>query len=308
MTEYDYTRQLARAYGSGECSCYDACPIGEGLLANIDGYSMEASLLPWMTQADWGWKATVAAVSDVLASGGRPLACMISLGLPNPTQAPVIVEAAGEACRFYDGRPGKGDFNAARRGGEWIDVAVVASTRRPVSRCNARPGDMVVQIGYAGYGLAARLLLDNIMAVDQVPRRVLDYTRRPTPPRQSWRITEGYATAAIDNSDGAGYSLALLASQSKVTMRVDRIIPDPQVEELLEEQGIGMEALAGSWEDYNIYATIPEDLVDEALKECKRLDVPCWIIGHTEEGAPGVYIGGKPYRGQGWNWTSTPPF
>ncbi len=308
MAEFELTRKLAQAYGSSRCSCYDACPVpGTRLVANIDGYSMKHSRLPWMTMADWGWKATVAAISDILASGGRPLACMISIGLPSPAGAVEAVEAAGAACRSYGAAPLKGDYNSSQPGGEWIDVAVIGESSRPMSRCGARPGDLVVQLGYTGYGLASRLLLENILAIDQVPGEVLDYTRRPTPPAQSWRITAGYANAAIDNSDGAGYSLALLAAQSSVIIIVDEIVAHPKVEELIEDNGINRDALALSWEDYNIFASIPEDNVGYALKECREYDVPCWVIGRIEKGKPAVYIDGKPFKQSGWNWTYSSP-
>jgi thiamine-monophosphate kinase len=114
--------ELARATGSEECLDYDACPH-EGLVFNIDGYSAEHSKLPWMTWEDFGWKATVAAAADVVASGGTPEVILYSIGAPSPQEALAIARGVGSASGRLGARVLKADTN--RASDPWIDVAVV---------------------------------------------------------------------------------------------------------------------------------------------------------------------------------------
>ncbi len=288
------TRRLA--FLAGACTGYDACPGPGGLVYNIDGYAEEGSRLPWASVADWAYRALAGAAADVIASGGKPLAALYSIGSPNTLHAEMAAKGVGEAARDLGVQVLKADYNTAARA--WIDVAVVGSSPRPVSRRGARPGDILLQVGLLGYGLVEALALQAVVAVDEALEAAP--ARRLPPP--AWEVVSRHATAACDNSDGWAETLHIIAEESGVSIIVETLALDPRVEELLEAHGVPESRALYSWEDYNIAATIPADRVEEALEDCRRAGVECIIAGRVAEGPPRVSYRGEPVERRGWYW------
>jgi len=292
--------RLARITGSMRCLEYDACPHGE-LVYNIDGYSEGDSRLPWMTLRDWGWKSTVASASDIAASGGEPLVILYSIGVRSIDDAIEIAGGVAEASKWINTVILKADTNKCI-GDSWIDIAVIGRSSRPIPRSGAKPGEVVMQIGYSGYGLVSKLILDGKLSLDTVDKSVVDYTRRPKPPIRVGRLLgDCGVSASIDNSDGLGYSLWIMSQYSRVKISLEDPLVDPGVSTLLEEAGLTSGDVYLSWEDYNIVVSIGVDGVDCLLRECRIYNVPCSIIGRVNEGY-GVYYKGSPLRTPGWTW------
>ncbi|MEB3773961.1 MAG: AIR synthase related protein [Desulfurococcales archaeon] len=293
----DLHRRLAEITGSTQCLEYDACPHN-GIIANIDGYPASESKLPWMTWRDWGWKAVIAAASDIAASGGVPRLILYSIGVPGAGEAVEVAMGVAEAARWLQASVGKSDTNRADSDA-WIDVAVIG-VGGVISRSEARPGEAVVQIGYAGYGLASRMVLEGYIGVDRLPGRVLEYTRRPTPPiKIGPRLVQCGATAAADNSDGLAYTAWLIAHYSGVKIELDTPLIDPGVVGALGSPD--PRRLYESWEDYNIVATIPYNRLDCLMEACRAGEVPCKVIGETRSGR-GISVMGEDLEPQGWRW------
>lgn len=295
----DFYRLLAREARSEACLRFDACPL-DGLLVNIDGYGEEESRFPWMRLEDWGWKAVVSALSDVEASGGRPLGVMISLGVRSVEEAVLVVRGAREASAWAGVGIYKSDTNRAEK--RWIDVAVVGRSERPIPRDGAREGDLVVQVGLAGYGLVAGLVLEGRLGLGDVPGDVLLYTRRPHPPLGAGAAASSCgASAGMDNSDGMGYTLKTIADMSGVRIEVDRVAAPRSVSELASRLGLSPEDLLRSWEDYNLVYTGDRRAVDCILSWCSKARVHCEVIGRVTRGS-GVYLGGRSVEVEGWSW------
>ena len=296
----DLYKALAGLTGSERCLNYDACPLGR-LLVNIDGYSMKESRLPWMTLEDWGWKAVVAAASDVAASGGVPTAMAYSIGVRDRGDALRIASGVGEASRWLGVEVLKADTNSCGCDA-WIDVAVLGEADRPIPRSGARPGDLVFQIGYSGYGLVSRLILEGVISLGDVPRGVVDYTRRPRPPiRMGPLLSRCGASASADNSDGLGYTLWLIAEASRVAVSLEEPLVDPEVESILEGLGYDASMVFESWEDYDIVAAVPPESAGCVEESCRRAGVACRRIGVASRGS-GVYYRGGLLRVRGWSW------
>ncbi len=161
------------------------------------------------TPAAWiGWKALAVNVSDIAAMGGRPVAAVVSLGVPSAT--PV---------GFTDGL-GNGLLRCARRfgvavvGGDTvrapqvvIDVAILGTvTRRGLTlRSGARVGDRLFVTGRLGgayrSGRHARFL----------PRLAEAHTL----------LRRLRVHAMMDLSDGLASDLWQMARASGVTLRVE---------------------------------------------------------------------------------------
>ncbi|MEM1873218.1 MAG: AIR synthase related protein [Acidilobaceae archaeon] len=293
-------RELARASGSEDSLEWDATPL-DGLLITIDGYASSASKLPWMSWSDWGWKAAVAAIADVAAAGGKPLAIAYSIGVASPDEAREIAEGVGDAARWAGVRVAKSDTNLSR-GDRWIDVAVVGRAQRPVSRSGARPGDLLVQVGALGYGLLASLALSGRVSVSEVSAAV-EYSRRPRPPiALGSSIGECGASASTDNSDGWVASLYSISDASRVKIVLERALVDERVAVEAEKLGLSLEELLYSAEDYNMAVVASPRAAECLLEACVREGVEyCGVVGRVEEGR-GVYLESRLLPREGWAW------
>lgn len=294
--ERSIIRDLASILGLGECLDYDACPFNDKIIVNMDGYALEYSKYPYLTLEDWGYRSVAAAVSDVIASGGSPKAILYSVGVRNKEEARAVAIGVGEAVRELGLRVLKSDLNRATR--PWIDVAVIGVSDRPVSRAGARPGDLLIQAGYLGYGLVEYLVFKGKIPLHEA-WSIAGFARR-LPPRIE-AVIRGYATASSDNSDGWSATLWNIAYSSNVSIYLDDFKMDPQVKGLLEKYRVRVEAGLTSWEDYNIAFTVNADNASRVLDECKALGVNCWIVGRVDEGPARVEYRGRELA-YGWEW------
>jgi len=249
-----------------------------------------------MSLGDWGFRAVAHSVSDIVAAGGAPRAVWYSVGVSGWEEALEVARGVGEAARLLGVEVLKSDFNRGVEG--WIDVASVGvpAAGRPVSRRGGRPGDVLFQVGFLGYGLLERLALEGRIPVE----RVVGLARR-VPPVGAARAVSLYASASQDNSDGWAVTLWGLSRWSGVGIVVEELVAAPEVEVILEEAGLGSEGLLGSWEDLNLAVLVPADRAEAFLEECRASGTPCFRAGRAVQGE-GVYYGGRRVRVEGWSW------
>ncbi len=164
-------------------------------------------------------------VSDLIASGAKPLAGVVALGLPL-TLGKQDIRELGEGIRVAADECGVaivgGDtkeapclalsatlFGRLGRGGHW-------------ARSAARSGDSVFLSGKIGATSSAVLALKNIVSdvdVLKESRRVLDRPQLPLSLAEKLRDAE-IRVAAIDLSDGLGLDSHRLAEASGVGLRI----------------------------------------------------------------------------------------
>lgn len=245
-----------------DASCIE---LGPGtLIVKIDGGSVERMRLPWMTWGDVGWKSVVATASDIIAKGGRPLAFLLSIGLPPETRvedALSIVEGAYEAAERIGAWLAGGDTNASREA--WVDVAGVGVAIREPIGVNARPGDLVyTTVGRYGLtGLAFRILAEEGgEGIESYPE-ALRATRRPEPRLGFLELVEklpGCITWASDVSDGFCATLKRLEELTGYTVILERL-PSLHREalEYAGDKGVSIEELlVRGGEEYEIVFSV----------------------------------------------------
>ncbi len=301
MGEHQLHQELARLSGSRACLGWDACPGPGGLLYSIDGYAEPESRLPWMTLEDWGYRALVHAVSDIIASGGKPLAAWYSVGVRGELEALSVARGVGDAAEVLGIPVLKSDYNTADI--QWIDVATVGipARARAVSRRGGAPGDILYQVGFLGYGLAERLALEG--RVD--PGLASRWTRR-VPVLAAAGPVSGYASASIDNSDGWSRTLWELSRYSRVILDVRRVVGDPAVLDALEKSvgsRPGPWELFTSWEDFNLAVLVPRGRAGLFEESCRDAGIECFRVGEARGRGVGVYYRGKLVEEAGWSWT-----
>jgi len=259
-------------------------------VVNIDGYSARESMYSFLTPSLWAWRATLASAMDVVATGARPVAAMASVGAPDDGFIWEVLNGVAWASLYAGMTPGKHDSNRSAPGGEWIDVAVLGVLgEAPIPRRPPRTRLLVVQAGYAGYGLVETRLQG------RPPLGVPSWIAKRKPPVGAWRaLSLCGAEAAMDNSDGYLYTLRTMALLGGLDIELRRPpLADPRLPVR------GWEVL-GSWEDYNLLVMVSPERAECLLGELRRARIPSAIVGEARPGRGRILAGGAPVDAGGY--------
>lgn len=280
-----------------------ALPDGNGFLllkcdAAVENRHFIRGLLP---PEDIGWRIATANVSDIAASGGRPTAALVSLGVPAAVPEPElerIYDGLAEAARSYGFDVLGGNVSGASE--LFIDVFMVGRAKRFLPRSGAEPGDLVVVSGTLGDSAAGleALKRGGGAALEQ------PLVRRHRRPRARLDLSQTLgriAHACTDISDGLSSELNHLAEASGMCLSIerDRI---PLSEELRRHAAdAGRDpvdyALSGG-EDYELLFTVPRGALSALGGAGTR------ILGEVTAGK-GVLLDGQPLKATGWDHLST---
>ena len=225
------------------------------------------------TFADIGFRAAVANLSDIAAMGGTPEYLLVSLAIPHSgtrRQVSEFYRGMMAACRSHKVRLIGGDTSSSTSG--WfINLTLVGSAipRHVLLRSGARIGDDLYVTGTLGDSLAGlKLLQASRRGTGKQPltprhrrfliRRHLRPTARIAEGR--WLSGRGWATSAIDVSDGLSGDLRHICEESHVgaelTLSTLPISPACRAYANSTKQDPVTLALAGG-EDYELLFTVP---------------------------------------------------
>jgi len=204
----------------------------------------------WLSCEDIGWRAAMAAMSDLAADGAEPLGLLVSVGSPSDMSdgdVEDLMRGIGAAARAAGTQIVGGDLSTS--GVLVVDCCALGRAERPVRRAGASPGDEIWVTGAFG-----------------APRAALEAWRRgdePSPTQRArfarpearlemgrWLAARG-ATAMIDVSDGLAQDAGHLAAASgvRVVLDLDRLPLAHGVSDPL--------TAAASGEEYELLAAMP---------------------------------------------------
>jgi thiamine-monophosphate kinase len=192
--------------------------------AAVEGVHFRRDL---MALEDIGYRATMAAASDLAAMGAAPLGLLAALVLPRDMgddDLRALARGQREAGDALGTAIVGGNLAA---GGELsITTTALGETPAPLRRDGARPGDAIAMAGPVGLAAAGLRLLERRTPQESsglggAAARALEAFLRPRA-----RIDEGLrarasARAAIDVSDGLALDVARLARASGVSAVLD---------------------------------------------------------------------------------------
>ena len=243
----------------------------------------------WFSWSEIGRRATYGCLSDLAAVCARPLAVLLTLGIPDDLSA--------EAVRGFTGAvaAAAAEFGAALVGGDttesatfFADLVAIGETRRPWLRTGALPGDVLAVTGALGAPAAAIALLE---AGAGRSAGWPHLRRRLVAPRP--RIAEALALAqspihaAMDLSDGLMLDASRLAAASGVRaiIEAERIPVAEGVPEAARKLGRAVvEFAASGGEEYELLLALPEDGLGQARRRLAPLDCPLTVVGRVEAG------------------------
>ncbi|MGW8422663.1 MULTISPECIES: thiamine-phosphate kinase [Comamonas] len=170
-----------------------------------------------------GHKALAVNLSDLAASGARPLAFTLALSLPRADEDWISEFATGllaladaHECELIGGDTTGGPLNIC------ITVFGEVPAGQALLRSSARAGDEIWVSGTLG---DARLALEAMLGRVQLPAELLQQTRQrleaPTPRVALGLALRGIASSALDVSDGLLGDLGHILELSSVGATVD---------------------------------------------------------------------------------------
>ncbi|TYP68684.1 thiamine-phosphate kinase [Paenibacillus methanolicus] len=264
-----------------------------------------------MGDADVGWKALAANVSDIAAMGGVPRHALISVSVPK-TWEPARVG------RLYDGLYACADhYGVAIVGGDTtsspahmvvaVTVTGTVEAGAAISRAGAAPGDAVFvtgPVGMSGAGLHWLLAAAGRGDGQPVPLAAAEADgtaalvaahRRPLPSVRAARLlaSRGTVTSLNDVSDGLASEAWEIAAASGVTLalRESQLPYSGSMTAYAHRRGVDpLEWMLYGGEDYVLLGTIRPDDAEAARAALAAEGLPMYVIGHAEAGAAGVAL------------------
>ncbi len=241
-----------------------------------------------MTSWQIGRKAVVVAVSDFASKGVRPIALLVSVGLPRKLPRRDIQQLASgleAGARRYGVHIIGGDTDEAS------DIVIdclgfgLAQKGHVIPRSGATPGDLVAVTGYFGETSAGlRILLENMRIPEELRKRLVRTVLLPEAQlKLGIALAEcGAVTSSMDSSDGLAGSLNELSRMSHVGFAVDKLPVSPLAKRFAELTKTNIKDLVlYGGEEFKLILTVRPDKWNMAERAARRAGGTLCKIGKT---------------------------
>jgi thiamine-monophosphate kinase len=273
-------------------------PLGLQLIATHDMLAEGRHFTPDCPPADIGWKLVAVNLSDLAASGARPVALLMGAGIGDDRSldwARALVAGVGQAVARF-GVPLIGGDTIRSGPATVLSLTALGSVPqgRALLRGGARAGDdlwLSGDIGAAGLGLRVAL---GGAAADAGAAALLKRYRRPVPRLALGLALRGLAHAAMDVSDGLYLDAARLAEASGLAVRIERAAIPLSAE--VQASGVPTDQLAAMGDDYELLFTAAPARRAEVLAASAAAQTPVARIGLLEAGRGLLVDGAAPER------------
>jgi thiamine-monophosphate kinase len=269
-----------------------AVEIGGGNVAVIktDMLVGKVDVPPGMTPWQAARKAVIMNVSDLAAKGAKPIAVLVSLGLPSDYKTTNIEQIGlglNAGAREYGAYVIGGDTSEAS------DLIIscmmfgVARKKELILRSGAKPGDILAVTNWFGKTAAGlKIILEGLRVPEQLEKELTQSVFMPKA-----RLNEGIslansqtATAAIDSSDGLALCLHELSKRSNVGFVLDTVPIAPEVKQFAELFQLDPNELAlYGGEEYELVVTIKPGKWQKARAAVKKAGGELIKIGYATD-------------------------
>lgn len=239
-------------------------PSGKTLVWAVDTMVENTHFLRAMPADQIGWKLLAVNLSDLAAMNAKPVAALLSLGVPAGIDADwlnAFWDGLEQACRTYHVALAGGD--TVRTTELHLSLSLLGESAQPVRRTGAQAGDLLVVTGSFG-GSAAGLHCFQ----KQLDRpALLKRHWHPEPRFKESRNLSAHCQrlAMLDTSDGLARSLQLLCDSNGLGCDVygEKIPVEPELTELTEFSEQLRHWVLNGGEDYELLAAVsPASLRD----------------------------------------------
>ena len=209
-----------RSHGIGDDAAILEVPTGTRLIVSTDTTTEDVHFRrSWLTPGEIGWRAAMAALSDLAAMGAEPLGVLIALGAPVSWDKSLddVLHGVGEACAAAKAPIIGGDTTRAPV--LTLGITVLGTATTPMRRNGARSGDWVYLTGSLG-GPGSALEAWTAGRTPRATHRVRFARPFARLNMGAWCAAHG-ATSAIDISDGLVADAGHIAAASSVRIVIE---------------------------------------------------------------------------------------
>lgn len=241
-------RSLQGKIGIGDDADFlDATFLKGGVLASSDVIVEDVDfILDRVTPEQIGYKALAVNLSDMAAMGAKPLAYLVTLGLPKSTSPGWVLRCYRgivDIARRYQLKNLGGDLSSSKD--VFISITILGTpVKKPILRSGAKPGDVIAVTGELGGSITGRHL-----------------GFEPRIQESTFLVKNFHPTSMIDISDGFLQDLEHILEASKAGARLDLSkIPVSQPARLLAKGDIwkSYEHALSDGEDFELIFTLPK--------------------------------------------------
>jgi len=248
-----------------------------------------------------GRRAMAVNLSDLAAVGARPEFFLLTVGFPPERGEPFpLAVARGALSRATPAGAGLAGGDLSRSPVAFVSIVVGGRLEgRALRRSGARAGDLLFLSGFPGRAAAGLRLASRNRSRGDAPglsdadrAELLAAYLDPEPRLDLGRALarEGWATAAIDVSDGLGIDAGRLAEASglRAVLEADRLPIGAALASFAQRAALDARELALSGgDDYELlFAVAPE--LEPQIPNTGPGDVPLTRVGRLEEGRGAV--------------------
>jgi thiamine-monophosphate kinase len=223
-------------------------------------------------------KAVVMNISDFAAKGVKPLAMIVSLGLPRTF---TIKDVEDIANGLNAGAREYGTYIVGGDTGETSDLIIAVSLfgtaekKEIMLRKGAMVGDIVAVTGFFGKTAAGlRILLSGLEPPSDLRESLISPVFMPKA-----RLIEGLAlraskavTASIDSSDGLAWSLHEISKINNVGFLINKVPIASEVYRFAESNKLNpMDLAFYGGEEYELVVTIKPELLKKAMNKIEKI-------------------------------------
>lgn len=250
-----------------------------------------------MQDADIGYKAMAANISDIAAMGAIPKFALVSLSLPrkySQLRLKKIYSGLYECADVYKTAITGGDTTSSLHDFT-LSITLIGEieANKGLLRSTAEPGDKIFITGRLGRSAAG---LDYLMkrkqfnlSISRVPAALRDIVlahRKPSPCIEAGRILQrsGVCHALNDVSDGLASETWEIAEASQVGMVLeeDRIPVDSNLRAYADQIGANpLDWILYGGEDYVLVGTLPPEQVSRLQRDFNAAGNEFHIIGEV---------------------------
>lgn len=242
----------------------------------------------------WGRLTHVISLSDLAASGAKPLGMVVSTIMPEGMSVARYVRYL-EALEHYAQIWGCPVIGGNIKDGDEFSSCSTALGEAPIgwsmTRSGMRPLDAVYVVGSIGHFWSAVLTRMNSWNDIEASYSAIFQKAlyEPTP-----RVAEGQVlgesrrvSACIDASDGLGAALEQLVTANGYNIVIDQSLFDiePCVRDVANRRGLHPLALALAWGDWQLVFSGRQEDVEVLADKIRSLGSPCQLIGYVDSAA-----------------------
>ena len=260
-------------------------PVIASVDAHVEGVHFTRQLL---TFEEIGYRATMAALSDLAAMGAEPAGVLAAITLPGTeSDAALLAIARGQRGAAAACETEVVGGNLARGDAISIATTVLGYATRPVLRSGARDGDAVLLGGPVGLAAAGLRVAERGEPRTPAERMALAAFKRPLARISVGRLAAlAGVTAMIDVSDGLAQDALHIARASGVDIAIDaKTLEDPMLDELAATFGCApLDLVLHGGEDFALIATASDGVIPEGMRRigrCRASASPAVLLVHA---------------------------